>query len=426
MKTIGHLDILGDVSGSFKELADYPDNPRIGTWAFIQKSLMLCIAIEELPVWIPLTQERNTYLFEQPIPSSTWMVEHSFGSNNVLIQCFDESNNVVHPSSIRDIDENISEVVFPDAIIGKAIVMYGYENGASSVGSFLASGGNGGLGLCHLADFPNRKCITRGYLPLDGQRIFRIDYPDFVDLYGGKDADYVDLPDANGERLFFRGGADESHEFGDIQGDAIRNITGTFAAEGLSRDHAGSVTAEGSLYLKGRSKRAYGGTGYDGSVVIGLDASRQVPTANENRPVNTSVVKCIKVFDAPQVSGTKMKLDQVLDELLEAKRKATPLVIAPWDLSTSRNGLEFEAPSGYNWEHFDRIEIYLVNANNVSEFLHSNTVPQEHISENPESWSASTKYESEYSVTVQALSNTRIKIIENNLGRLGKIIGYLK
>lgn len=425
MKTIGHLDILGDVSGSFRELADYPENPRIGTWAFIQKSLMLCVSIEELPVWIPLTQERNTYLFEQPTPSATWLVEHSFGSNNVLIQCFDESNNVVHPSSIKDIDENVSEVVFPDAIIGKAIVMYGYEHGASATGNFLSSGAGNGLGLCHLADFPNRKCITRGYLPLDGQRIFRSDYPDFVDLYAGTEFEYVDLPDANGERLFFRGGADAEHEFGDIQEDAIRNIT--MSVRNAMRSGSGgtsSVIGAGKLGPKGNTKPDhYNGTSYNG---FDFDASMQVPTADENRPVNTSVVKCIKVFDAPQVSGTKLQLDKVLDELLEAKRKATPLTIAPWDVTNSRHNVEFEAPDGHRWTDFERIEFYLATSQDLNEFLAHNVVPHEHISDNPDSWTALTKYDSSYAVNVTAISETRLRIQETGSSKLGKIIGYLK
>lgn len=424
MKTIGHLDILGDVSGSFKELADYPENPRIGTWAFIRKSLMLCVSIEDLPVWIPLTQERNTYLFEQPTPSATWLVEHSFGSNNVLIQCFDESNNVVHPSSIKDIDENVSEVVFPDAIIGKAIVMYGYEHGASATGNFLSGGAGNGLGLCHLADFPNRKCITRGYLPLDGQRIFRSDYPDFVDLYAGTEFDYVDLPDANGERLFFRGGADEEHVFGDIQEDAIRNITGSLGKVQL-RD-ATVAKDEGALFAKETFATSYGGSGSHMSVELGFDASRAVDTADENRPVNTSVVKCIKVFDAPQVSGTKLKLDEVLDELLEAKRKSTPVEIAPWDVTNSRHNVEFEAPGGHLWTDFERIEFYLATSQDLNEFLAYNVLPHEHISANPDSWKVLTKYDSSYEVEVTAISETRLIIQETGSSKLGKIIGYLK
>lgn len=291
MKVLGNVDILGFASGAFKEYADFPQDPKVGTWAVIHGSVMTCMEVAEAPVWLPLTEARNTHIHTQDTPNATWMVEHKLGSENVLIQCFDSSNNVIVPSSIRTVDEDVTEVVMPDIFVGKAIVMYGLETGVSATGKI--SGGGGGLGIGHLADFPNRECITDGYIPLDGQRIHRSVYPEFVDIFG-KDLDYVDLPDANGTRLFFRGGADETNPFGQIENDAIVNITGSLGKVQL-RDASVNVE-EGALFAKETHATSYGGSGSFCSVELGFDASRVVDTADETRPVNTSVIKCIKAF----------------------------------------------------------------------------------------------------------------------------------
>ena len=92
------------------------------------------------------------------------------------------------------------------------------------------------------------------------------------------------------EGVFFRTPGGSATQFGGgIQGDAIRNLYGTFGAEGLSRDQAGSSSATGVLKVGPRAHRAYGGASYSGSVTIVLDASLGVPTADENRPRNRTI-----------------------------------------------------------------------------------------------------------------------------------------
>lgn len=107
---------------------------------------------------------------------------------------------------------------------------------------------------------------------------------------------WTHLPKLNEEGQFLRQ-ATATTPVGTFQGDAIRNITGTFGAEGLSRD-TGESSASGALYHEARAHRAYGATGYVGAARIGLDASRVVPTASENRPKNFSLNFFIKVSNA--------------------------------------------------------------------------------------------------------------------------------
>ena len=94
-------------------------------------------------------------------------------------------------------------------------------------------------------------------------------YPELFAVVGGQ------VPDLRG--LFLRGHGGNSAALGIQQGDAIRNITGSFT---------GTYTGISGVFY-----RITGGdikAGSEGEL-IGLDVSRQVPTANENRPANQAV-----------------------------------------------------------------------------------------------------------------------------------------
>ena len=73
---------------------------------------------------------------------------------------------------------------------------------------------------------------------------------------------------------------------GEQQGDAIRNITGQFGevAEGWN-----PTPASGATYYNGRQGNVFGENGSPNMFRVRFDASRVVPTAEENRPVNMAV-----------------------------------------------------------------------------------------------------------------------------------------
>ena len=167
--------------------------------------------------------------------------------------------------------------------------------------------GSGGITTpaTHSGNFVGQVCFfalssaPSGFLKANGASLSTTTYAAlFAEIgytFGGSGASF-NLPDLRGE--FLRGwddarGVDSGRGFGSFQGDAIRNITGTFGAEGLSRD-VGTVAASGALYYAGRGYPAYGGAPYNGSVIIGFDAALQVPTAADNRPRNVALLACIK------------------------------------------------------------------------------------------------------------------------------------
>ena len=85
----------------------------------------------------------------------------------------------------------------------------------------------------------------------------------------------------------------QSGSLGELQGDAIRNITGRYSGYEFGRSGSTSYQA-GALYDTGQTSTS-GSEGHTSrALTLGLDASRVVPTATENRPINIAVKYLIK------------------------------------------------------------------------------------------------------------------------------------
>lgn len=134
-----------------------------------------------------------------------------------------------------------------------------------------------------------------GFLHCDGSSINRTAYselsPIIDGLYGTSTGTTVRLPDFRAE--FLRGwdggrGVDSGRALGSFQGDAIRNITGSLPT--VPTDQAAN-TYTGPFKNGGLLGTRVGVVAADGWGVVqtGMDLSRSVPTANENRPRNVAV-----------------------------------------------------------------------------------------------------------------------------------------
>ena len=122
------------------------------------------------------------------------------------------------------------------------------------------------------------------YLECNGQTVDSSKYPKLYALMHN-------TPDYRG--IFLRGLGGNSADLGELQGDAIRNIVGTFGLEADQWSSASNIS--GAFYLKrnnvsGESARPDGET----DSLIEFNASRVVPTSNENRPINKAVRYFIK------------------------------------------------------------------------------------------------------------------------------------
>ena len=119
------------------------------------------------------------------------------------------------------------------------------------------------------------------YLECNGQVVDGSKYPKLYALMHN-------TPDYRG--VFLRGLGGNSASLGELQGDAIRNITGNFNA---TDNNSWNINANGVFY--GQTI----GAGDQGSEAgeykkYYFDTSRVVPTAEENRPINKAVRYFIK------------------------------------------------------------------------------------------------------------------------------------
>lgn len=130
-----------------------------------------------------------------------------------------------------------------------------------------------------------------GYLLCDGRQLDIIRYSDLFraigTIYGGNGTSKFKLPDFRG--IFLRGTGGNAAPLGQLQGDAIRNITGRFAKTKPARDFTGAFYDSNDISHADSNS----GTSNDTRAVY-FDASKVVPTANENRPVNYAVNYYIK------------------------------------------------------------------------------------------------------------------------------------
>ncbi|MGE8356437.1 MAG: phage tail protein [Microvirgula sp.] len=188
-----------------------------------------------------------------------------------------------------------------------------------------AIGKNTGLPLLFPLWCPNRAAIPAGYAPADGQALSRSLYPDaWAGIAAGNvpvatDAAWLAtptergkftagdgsttfrLPDYNGKSagslgaVFMRGdGALSAGADGVVQGDAIRNIVGEYADDIFRR-----ASLESGAFFAGRQVTSTGAAGNTGAAYsFRFDASRVVPTAADNRPLNVTGCWVIRLFGA--------------------------------------------------------------------------------------------------------------------------------
>lgn len=150
-----------------------------------------------------------------------------------------------------------------------------------------------GLPIGAYLNYPSQKTIPAGFLIADGRSLKKAEYTELFDVigytYGGSGQNF-NLPNfADGK--FMRSIGGNAAALGIDQGDAIRNITGAISAydggavpAGVDRGAFTPVAGGGLIPIGSSGVRAY----------QTFDASRVVPTANENRPLNMAVVVIIK------------------------------------------------------------------------------------------------------------------------------------
>lgn len=177
-------------------------------------------------------------------------------------------------------------------------------------------------GHIYLVPFPPGEMPQHHYLP-NGEGLLRTSQAGkrlrsmssaYKSAWGiTENSTHVFLPNlfgSNGDGYFFRPVNGVNRKVGNKQGDAIRNITGEFTAtwapdnngnnihypvgNSYAADYLTGAFKEGKKIAGATSYRMYGNTGLtSGACGLAFDASRIVPTAHENRPVNIGMLPAI-------------------------------------------------------------------------------------------------------------------------------------
>ena len=152
-----------------------------------------------------------------------------------------------------------------------------------------------------------RSTPPSGWLKANGAAVSRTTYAALFAAIGttfgtGDGSTTFNLPDLRGE--FIRSvddgrNVDIGRGLGSSQGDAIRNITGKFWSEFGGYKYVITTNADGVFALTendGRRDTFKGDVANYGATnkKVEFNASRVVPTANENRPRNIALLACIK------------------------------------------------------------------------------------------------------------------------------------
>lgn len=125
-----------------------------------------------------------------------------------------------------------------------------------------------------------------GFLAMNGQAITSAQYPKLFARYGST------LPNLN-DGSFIRGVGGDSAGLGVKQGDAIRNITGTFSGYTSGNTASRTSGAFTCNYATLQGPKEIDNIAEGGNTTT-FDASLVVPTANENRPKNMAFLYIVK------------------------------------------------------------------------------------------------------------------------------------
>lgn len=196
-------------------------------------------------------------------------------------------------------------VVYPDGAIAPSgvdfndywmsfldFLAYGSGGSGGGGGGF---GGSFGIPIGGLLDFYG-KTAPIGFLWCDGSTYDTEKYPKLFEHLGS-----ATLPDMRGlvSRAYdpsaVRDPDGASRNIGSVQGDAMRQIQGTFSSEAQFSGGTGAAQFSGPFYMVGANgNRHIHSHVTSGNQTAGFDNSRVTPVADENRMVNMSVLRCIR------------------------------------------------------------------------------------------------------------------------------------
>lgn len=124
MKVYGNLDMQGNIISGLTLEAEvgFPTNAGEGRLAFVNNVLYMSVTINSQVSWIPLTNELQTMVYTTSFASTTWEIQHNYGTYEIIVQVYDGTDHVVVPDNIQQTDENTMVITFGAPTEGKAVL----------------------------------------------------------------------------------------------------------------------------------------------------------------------------------------------------------------------------------------------------------------------------------------------------------------
>lgn len=108
----------------------FPILPKVGQIVFKDRILYICVEIvDNLPIWVPLTNEITAYTHIQSTSSSAWNINHPLNTTHVSVTVYDTLNRVVLPNEVIVNGSSSLTVDFGTPAQGKVVVLTGNFDG---------------------------------------------------------------------------------------------------------------------------------------------------------------------------------------------------------------------------------------------------------------------------------------------------------
>ena len=134
MRSYGHLNMQqNELQQAVLQVEqNFPATPVQGRIVFKDSIVYICIDIAQgTPVWIPLTNEIDSYTHVQSGSANTWYVTHNLNTTLPSVQIYGADQRVVYPDDIAIVDNNTCVITFGTPITGRAIILSGCTTGTS-------------------------------------------------------------------------------------------------------------------------------------------------------------------------------------------------------------------------------------------------------------------------------------------------------
>lgn len=114
----------------FPDLTEFPDNPSIGRWAFVNSVMYVYANLGGFSTWFPINRPQSSFVHSQGVSQLVWTINHGMGTEQVMVAVYDNANNILDASvqHLQDGSDNwYTKVTLTEASAGYAVV-FGIEN----------------------------------------------------------------------------------------------------------------------------------------------------------------------------------------------------------------------------------------------------------------------------------------------------------